>query len=130
MLNNKLINTVHTYSKLIRRKYNMKIEYRPLTDISTDYLALSLIDRGLASTRALKISEALREGDWDRVTTAICNCDNSNFSLLLEIEPRLIYTAFDLIRCNALKERIEQATDTFYNLGEFHSESVIGDTTF
>lgn len=108
----------------------MKIEYRPLTDINTDYLALSLIDRGLASTRALKISEALREGDWDRVTTAICNCDNSNFSLLLEIEPRLIYTAFDLIRCNALKERIEQATDTFYNLGEFHSESVIGDTTF
>jgi hypothetical protein len=129
MLNNKLKNTVQTYSKLIRRKYNMKIEYRPLTDISTDYLALSLIDRGLATTRALKISEALREGDWDKVTTAICNCDNSNFSLLLEIEPRLIYTAFDLIRCNALKERIEEATDSFYQLGEFH-QSVIGDTTF
>jgi hypothetical protein len=129
MLNNKLINTVQTYSKLIRRIYNMKIEYRPLTDISTDYLALSLIDRGLATTRALKISEALREGDWDKVTTAICNCDNSNFSLLLEIEPRLIYTAFDLIRCNALKERIEEATDSFYQRGEFH-QSVIGDTTF
>ena len=129
MLNNKLINTVQTYSKLIRRIYNMKIEYRPLTDISTDYLALSLIDRGLATTRALKISEALREGDWDKVTTAICNCDNSNFSLLLEIEPRLIYTAFDLIRCNALKERIEEATDFFYQNGEFH-QSVIGDTTF
>jgi len=129
MLNNKLKNTVQTYSKLIRRKYNMKIEYRPLTDISTDYLALSLIDRGLATTRALKISEALREGDWDKVTTAICNCDNSNFSLLLEIEPRLIYTAFDLIRCNALKERIEEATDSFYQRGEFH-QSVIGDTTF
>lgn len=108
----------------------MKIEYRPLTDIYTDYIALSLIDRGLASTRALKISEALRQGDWDKVTTAICNCDNSNFSLLLKIEPRLIYTAFDLVRCNALRERIEQATGMFWNLGEWHTESVIGDTTF
>mgnify|MGYP003646815393 FL=1 len=108
----------------------MKIEYKTLTDVKTDYLALSLIDRGLANTRALKISEGLKNNDWDKITSAICNCDCSNFSLLLEIEPRLIYTAFEKEKCNALKERIEQETNTFYSGGEWLKESTIGDTTF
>ena len=69
------------------------------------------------------------ENDWDKITSAICNCDCYNFSLLLKIEPRLVYTAFEQEKCNALKERIEDATDSFYQSGEFH-QSVIGDTTF
>jgi hypothetical protein len=105
-------------------------KHTPITNNDTDYFALSLIDRGLADTRALKIAEGLRVNDWDNVTSAICNCDCSNFSLLLKIEPRLVYTAFEREECNALKERIEQETDTFYSGGEWLTESTIGDTTF
>lgn len=104
-------------------------KHTPITNNNTDYFALSLIDRGLADTRALKIAEGLKQNDWDKITSAICNCDCSNFSLLLKIEPRLVYTAFEQEKCNALKERIEDATDSFYQSGEFH-QSVIGDTTF
>lgn len=105
-------------------------KHTPITNNETDYFALSLIDRGLANTRALKIAEGLKNNDWDKITSAICNCDCSNFSLLLEIEPRLIYTAFEKEKCNALKERIEQETNTFYSGGEWLTESTIGDTTF
>ena len=86
----------------------MKIEYKTLTDVKTDYLALSLIDRGLANTRALKIAEGLRANDWDKVASAICNCDCSNFKRLYKIEERLMYLAIEKGNAKVILNRINE----------------------
>ena len=80
----------------------------PLTNDDTDYFALSLIERGLADTRALRIARGLRENDWDMVATAICNCDCSNFKRLYQIEPRLMYIAIEKGNAKVIQERINE----------------------
>ena len=80
----------------------------PLTDNNTDYFALSLIERGLADTRALRIARGLRENDWDMVATAICNCDCSNFKRLYQIEPRLMYIAIEKGNAKVIQDRINE----------------------
>jgi len=80
----------------------------PLTNDDTDYFALSLIERGLADTRALKIAEGLRANDWDKVATAICNCDCSNFKRLYQIEPRLMYIAIEKGNAKVIQDRINE----------------------
>ena len=80
----------------------------PLTDDNTDYFALSLIERGLADTRALRIARGLRENNWDMVATAICNCDCSNFKRLYQIEPRLMYIAIDKGNAKVIQDRINE----------------------
>ncbi len=54
----------------------------PLTNDNTDYFALSLIQRELADTRALKIAEGLKKDEWDKVASAIWNCNCSHFKRL------------------------------------------------
>lgn len=83
-------------------------KYTPITDDNTNYFALSLIDRGMADTRALAITKGLEENNWDRVVSAILNCDGFNFPRLLRIEPRLIYLALEKTNDGALRERLEQ----------------------
>lgn len=80
----------------------------PLTNDDTDYFALSLIERGLADTRALRIARGLRENNWDMVATAICNCDCSNFKRLYQIEPRLMYIAIDKGNAKVIQDRINE----------------------
>jgi len=80
----------------------------PLTNDDTDYFALSLIERGLADTRALRIARGLRENDWDMVATAICNCDCSNFKRLYQIEPRLMYIAIEKGQAKVIQDRINE----------------------
>lgn len=80
----------------------------PLTNDDTDYFALSLIERGLADTRALRIARGLRENDWDMVATAICNCDCSNFKRLYQIEPRLMYIAIEKGNAKVIQDRINE----------------------
>ena len=73
---------------------NLSITNTPLTsgDVSKKpYIALSLIDKGLADTRALAIGRALENGDLGKLAGAICECDSSNFPLLVKIEPRLFH---------------------------------------
>jgi len=82
--------------------------YTPLTSDNSDYFALSLIDRGIAETRALRIAEALRNDDWDAVASAILHCDSSNFPRLFKIEPRLFQIALDKTGEPALIERMEE----------------------
>ena len=53
------------------------------------YITLSLIDRGLADTRAIAIGKALEKGDMSRLSRAILECDSYNFPLLVKLEPRL-----------------------------------------
>ena len=53
------------------------------------YITLSLIDRGLADTRAIAIGKALEKGDVSGLSWAILECDSYNFPLLVKLEPRL-----------------------------------------
>ena len=53
------------------------------------YITLSLIDRGLADTRAIAIGKALEKGDMSSLSWAILECDSYNFPLLVKLEPRL-----------------------------------------
>tara|TARA_R100000541_G_scaffold44651_1_gene51732 strand:+ start:367 stop:690 length:324 start_codon:yes stop_codon:yes gene_type:complete len=62
-----------------------------LPDSSYLYLYFSLIDRGLAKTRASAISRALENGNMSALASGILQCDGSNFPLLVEIEPRLFH---------------------------------------
>ncbi len=81
-------------------------KHTPITNDDTDYIALSLINRGIADTRALKIAKGLKNNDWEQVTSAINNCDDYNFPKLCEIEPMLVSIALKKTQCPALKERI------------------------
>ena len=71
-------------------KYNMR--NTPLTGggvCHLPYITLSLIDRGLADTRAIAIGKALENGDMSGLSWAILECDSYNFPLLVKLEPRL-----------------------------------------
>ena len=83
-------------------------KHTPITNDDTDYFALSLIDRGLADTRALRIAKGLRENDWDIVASAICNCDCSNFKILYRIEPKLMYLAINKTNAKVILDRINE----------------------
>ena len=85
---------------------------RPLQKDDTPYMAHSLMDKGLADTRACAIGEALQGGlnNWalyKEVLSPILNCDSRNFRLLLDIEPRLIYNCLRSTGDRALIERLE-----------------------
>ena len=71
---------------------NLSITNTPLTRggvFESPYIALSLIDRGLANTRALAIGRALEKQDLRMLASAILECDGSNFPRLVRLEPRL-----------------------------------------
>ena len=76
------------------------------------YITLSLIDRGLADTRAIPIGRALEKGDVSGLSWAILECDSYNFPLLVKLEPRL----FELLLSDGsiegdwpvLSERLEE----------------------
>ena len=61
------------------------------SESSDSYLVKSLVDRGLADSRALPIANALRDGDMNALAFAVCACDEWNFPHLLAIEPRIFY---------------------------------------
>lgn len=94
---------------------NLSIRNTPLTGgcvSEKPYIALSLIDRGLADTRAFAIGRALENGDLRKLASAICECDGSNFPRLVRLEPRL----FELLLSDesvkgywgVLSERLEE----------------------
>lgn len=94
---------------------SMGYQHTPITSDDTDYFALSLIDRGMADTRALKIAKAVKgayyrgyDEDWEDVTSAILQCDGSNFPRLFALEPRLFQIALDKTGDPALIERLEE----------------------
>jgi len=63
----------------------------PYSESSDSYLVKSLVDRGLADSRALPIANALRDGDMNALAFAVCACDEWNFPHLLKIEPRIFW---------------------------------------
>jgi len=78
-----------------------------------------LVDQGLADTRAGAIDDAcnyefaedrtLITINYKKLTSAICNCDGSNFPHLLKIAPRLILICLENKVDLALIERTEDA---------------------
>jgi len=83
-----------------------------ITDDDTSVFAHSLIDRGLADTRAIAIAEKLEMPNlttyqMNEVLTPILACDGSNFPWLLKLEPRLIYNCLRSTGDRALIERLE-----------------------
>jgi|DEB0MinimDraft_6_1074348.scaffolds.fasta_scaffold110488_2 hypothetical protein len=99
--------------KKIENEYEVGGKFdRPLQKDDTPYMAHSLMDKGLADTRACAIGEALQGGlnNWalyKEVLSPILNCDIRNFRLLLDIEPRLIYNCLRSTEDRALIERLE-----------------------
>ena len=72
-----------------------------------DLFLCSLIDRGLAGTRALAIVSALDDGDMKSLAYAILSCDTYNFPLLWKIEPRLFKLVLEDHVNPAMIERLE-----------------------
>ena len=72
-----------------------------------DLFLCSLIDRGLAGTRALAIVSALDDGNMKSLAYAILSCDTYNFPLLWEIEPRLFKLVLEDHVNPAMIERLE-----------------------
>ena len=72
-----------------------------------DLFLCSLIDRGLAGTRALAIVSALDDGNMKSLAYAILSCDTYNFPLLWKIEPRLFKLVLEDHVNPAMIERLE-----------------------
>ena len=75
----------------ILNKLDEGLRDTPYSTSSDSYLVKSLVDRGLADSRALPIANALRDGDMSALAFAVCACDEWNFPHLLKIEPRIFW---------------------------------------
>ena len=56
-----------------------------------DYFCCSLIDRGVASTRAEKIAQRMAEGNYSGLAYHVGSCDPDYLVKLIQAEPRLIH---------------------------------------
>ena len=72
-----------------------------------DLFLCSLIDRGLAGTRAEAIVSAIDDGNMRSLAYAILSCDTRNFPLLWKIEPRLFKLVLEDHVNVAMIERLE-----------------------
>ena len=75
--------------------------------IGNMFLAVSLIDRGMPGTRSVALVKALNQNDWAKAKSAITACDEENFELLLELEPRIV----DMIIHNLIDEGFDYEAD-------------------
>ena len=56
-----------------------------------DYFRCSLIDRGVASTRAQMIAQRMAEGNYSGLAYHVGSCDPDYLVKLIQAEPRLIH---------------------------------------
>ena len=75
----------------ILNKLDEGLRDTPYSTFTKNYLAKSLVDRGLADSRALPIAQAIEDNDMNALAFAVCACDSWNFPHLLKIEPRIFY---------------------------------------
>ena len=73
-----------------------------------NYMVQSLVDRGLADSRALPIANALRDGNMNALAFAVCACDEWNFPHLLKIEPRIFHMLLQYEDGPVLIQRLEE----------------------
>ena len=75
--------------------------------IGNMFLAVSLFDRGMPGTRSVDLVKALNQNDCAKAKSAITACDEENFELLLELEPRIV----DMIIHNLVDEGFHYEAD-------------------
>lgn len=73
-----------------------------------NYMVQSLVDRGLADSRAVKIVRALETNNMSALAFAVCACDTWNFPHLLAIEPRIFYMLLQNETDPVLIQRLEE----------------------
>ena len=75
---------------------------------SDSYLVKSLVDRGLADSRAVKIVRALETNNMSALAFSVCACDEWNFPHLLKIEPRIFHMLLQNETDPVLIQRLEE----------------------
>lgn len=108
--------TIQDRNQALIQRLNDMVRETPISG-SFSLLGQLLVDQGLADTRAGAIDEAilpyddffLEDIDYNKLISAICNCDGSNFPWLLKIAPRLIKICLENRVDLALIERTEDA---------------------
>ena len=93
--------------------YLEDFRYKATNDINTDPYQLSMIDRGLANTRAYAITSGLRSRSWERTVSGMLGCDDWNFPVLIRIEPRLILIALQKTNNVVLQQRLNTTLKDF-----------------
>ena len=105
--------TIQERNQALIQRLNGMIRDTAISE-SFSLLGQILVDQGLADTRAGAISDSVVGNDYTdykKLTSAICNCDGSNFPWLLKIAPRLIKICLENKVDLALIERTEEAFD-------------------
>ena len=110
--------TIQERNQALIERLNGMVRDTPISG-SFGLLGQILVDQGLADTRAGAIDDAcnyefaedrtLITISYKKLTSAICNCDGSNFPWLLKIAPRLIKICLENKVDLALIERTEDA---------------------
>jgi len=93
--------------------YLEDFRYKPTNDMNTDPYQLSMIDRGLANTRAYAITAGLRSRSWEKTVSGMLGCDDWNFPVLIRIEPRLILIALQKTNNVVLQQRLNTTLRDF-----------------
>ncbi len=113
--------TIQDRNKALIQRLNDMVRDTPISD-SFSLLGQLLVDQGLADTRAGAIDDACNYDlhmapltrhtvSYNKLISAILNCDGSNFPWLLKIAPRLIKICLESKVDLALIERTEDAFD-------------------
>ena len=108
--------TIQERNQALIQRLNGMVRETPISG-SFSLLGQLLVDQGLADTRAGAIDEAilpyddffLEDINYDKLISAICNCDLSNFPWLIKIAPRIIKICLENRVDLALIERTEEA---------------------
>ena len=113
--------TIQDRNQALIQRLNDMVRDTPISG-SFSLLGQLLVDQGLADTRASAIDDACNYDlhmapltshtvSYKKLTSAICNCDGSNFPWLLKIAPRLIKICLENKVDLVLIERTEEAFD-------------------
>ena len=112
-------NSIQERNQALIQRLNDMVRDTPISG-SFGLLGQLLVDQGLADTRAGAIDDACNYDlhmapltshtvSYNKLISAICNCDGSNFPWLLKIAPRLIKICLENKVDLALVERTEEA---------------------
>ena len=114
-------NSIQERNQALIQRLNDMVRDTPISG-SFGLLGQILVDQGLADTRAGAIDDACNYDlhmapltshtvSYNKLISAICNCDGSNFPWLLKIAPRLIKICLEYYPNMYLIERTEEAFD-------------------